>query len=78
MRVTKIGWVLIGLVCCAAVVTVFAPLAGEIMFGVLALVLLVALADGMGGGSDSHGGHEVWEKADADRRREARQGPYSR
>lgn len=75
MRITKIGWTLIAFGVCAAVVTVFAPLAGEIMFGVLAVVLLVGLAEGLGGGSDSHQGHEAWAKTDTDRRRETRHRP---
>jgi hypothetical protein len=74
MRVTKVGWALIAFAVCTAVVTAFAPFAGLVMAGVLAVVLLLALAEGMGGGSDSHQGHEAWAKTDTDRRREARQG----
>jgi len=75
MRVTKIGWALIAFAACAAVVSLFAPTAGLVMAGVLAVALLLGLAEGMGGGSDSHQGHEAWAKTDSDRRREARQGP---
>ena len=75
MRITRIGWALIGYAACAVVVTVFAPIAGAVMFGVLALALLLGLAEGLGGGSDAHGGHEAWARTDADRRREARHGP---
>jgi hypothetical protein len=71
MRVSRFGWVLLGLAIAAVAVTPFAPTVGIGLAILLALVLLVGFAEGLGGG---HQGHEAFAQTDADRRREARHG----
>jgi hypothetical protein len=75
VRVTKVGWLLIAFAAATAVVSIFEPTTGLVMAGVLAVAGLLLLAEGLGGGSDTHGGREEWAKTDADRRREVRHGP---
>jgi hypothetical protein len=75
VRISRFGWVLLALAVAAVAVTPFAPKVGIGLAMLLAVILLAGLAEGLGGGSDSHGGHEAWARTDAERRREVRHGP---
>ena len=75
MRLTRFGKLLIVALVCTAVVSVIAPNVGLVMAIVLAVVGLVALAEGFlggsGGGGGAGAGRETWAQVGADRKREA-------
>lgn len=70
MRLTLVGKGLLVALAATAVVSVIAPTAGLVMAIVLAVVGLIALAEGFGG-TGAEAGHEAWAKTEADRKQEA-------
>jgi Na+/glutamate symporter len=75
MRLTRFGKFLIVAVVCTALISVIAPSVGLVMAIVLAVVGLIAVAEGFLGGSGgaggAGGGRETWAQVGADRKREA-------
>ena len=68
---SRVGKALVVFVAATAVVSVIAPNAGLVMAIVLAVVVLFALAEGIGGTSGAQAGHEAWANVEAERKREA-------